>query len=330
MKTQKQSQNKLELKMKSLISKFNPAIAAFLMLFILIGCSNDNIVNPDEENLSDKEALLKIVDEDEVLGSFELNYNEEDVLGFLGKVNTEIFPVRVGQRMRIVNRNMDITIVGDSAFGKLTKTFEGILFIAASYDSLVPGNPNVDTLIQKPFSTTVTRNIVFKKIDNTSFPKRNWRITAISLPEGGTLTENIKIKELTVFLPNGDTISVTSPNDYYLSKDPGFKRLIPIFSRNQDVLVRVKVQSLYEVEDFVTLTYGAHKGDLVRAKRKFELIDSQFDGQYYQKTYEQTWRTRQFPGYKHAIVNALPKQVLFDDASAVEENSWGIPYYVKP
>lgn len=316
--------------MKKSIIKFSPIFAALILLFTMLGCSDDSIVNPDEENLSQQDALMKLVEEDEVISSFEPNYNEEDVLDFLGKINTEIFPVRVGQRMRIVNRNMNINVAGDSAFGTLTKTYEGILFIAASYDSLQPGVPNVDTLIQKPFTTTITRNIIFKKVNNTEFHIRNWRVAAVSLPEGGTLTENIKIKELTVFLPNGDSIQVNSPNDYYLSRDPSFWRSIPIFSRFEDVLVRVKIQSLYEEEDFVTLTYGAHRGHLVRSKKKFELVDAQFDGQYWQKTYEQTWQTRQFPGYKHAIINALPKQVLFDDGTNVEENSWGIPYYVKP
>ncbi len=316
--------------MKKSIIKISPIFAAFILLFTLLGCSNDNVVNPEDENLSQQEALMKLVDEDEVIDSFEPNYNEDDVLDFLGKVNTEIIPLRVGQRMRIVNRNMNINFYGDSAVGYLTKTYEGILFIAASYDSLQPGVPNVDTLIQKPFTTTVTRNIIFKKVNNTAFPLRNWKIVAVSLPDGGTLTENVKIKELTVFLPNGDSIQVNSPNDYYLSRGPAFWRSIPIFSRLEDVLVRVKVQSLYEEEDFVTLTYGADRGNLVRAKRKFELVDAQFDGQYWQKTYEQTWQTRQFPGYKHAIINALPKQVLFDDGTPVEEDSWGIPYYVKP
>lgn len=302
-----------------------------LVLF-LSSCQTDStITNPEDEPATDQEAMLKLVEEDENIQSFEPNYNEDDAMSLIGKVSTEIFPVRVGQRMTSISRNLDITFDGDSAYGVLTHSFEGILFIAASYDSVdFTDSAAVDTVLQKPFSTTITRNIIFEKIANTRFPLRNWRIAAISLLEGGTANNNIEITKLTVFTPDGDSIEVANPNGYYLEKFPGIRRQIPVLYRFQEVMVRVELRSKYPDNDFVSLTYGAIPGGRhYRAKKLFEIVSSDFDGEFYNRVYELTWITRQHRGPKHAIINALPYQVLHDDAADVEVSTWGIPYIVR-
>lgn len=302
-----------------------------LVLFLSSCQKESTITNPEDEPTTDQEAMLKLVEEDENIQSFEPNYNEDDAMSLIGKVATEIFPVRVGQRMTSISRNLDVTFDGDSAYGVLTHSFEGILFIAASYDSVdFTDSAAVDTVLQKPFSTTVTRNIIFEKIANTRFPLRNWRIVAISLPEGGTADDNIEITKLTVFTPNGDSIEVTNPNGYYLEKFPGIRRQIPVLYRFQEVRVKVELRSKYPDNDFVSLTYGAIPGGRhYRAKKLFEIVSSDFDGEFYNRVYEQTWITRQHRGPKHAIINALPYQVLHDDAADVEVSTWGMPYIVR-
>ena len=319
--------------MKNLKSISTMLISLFLMIFLLIGCNQENSIVQPNTPTNDKEALQKVVDSDEVIQSFEPNYNEDQAMQFIfGKVSAEIFPVKVGQRMRRINREFNATVEGDSAFGTLKTTFEGMLYIIAAYDS-ASANPfdTSLTLIQKPFTTTVTRNIIFKKRDSLNSLMNGWKIVAVSLPEGGTLTDNISIKSMTVFLPNGDTLNVTSPNDYYLSRGEKLRHLIPIFDRFEPVKVQVEVSSVYQDPDFVTLTYGGvfKTHGLHRAKRKFEMVSEEFDGTFYNRVYEGTWRVNQFPGIKHAIVNAFPRLVIFDDQAPVESNSWGMPYIVK-
>lgn len=297
-----------------------------------IGCQDDMVIDPiNNEPTTDQQALEKIVDEDSALTSFDYNYNEDGLMDFLGKVNEEIYPFRVGRRMRLVNRNLNIDIQDTIAYGTLTKTFEGVLLIAASYDS---NATEPDTLIEKPFTATVTRNLIFKKINDTPFPLRNWKLIAISLPEGGTQSPNIDLMKLTIFLPNGDTIVVNDPNDYYLMWKWRFRwgwwRHIPILHRGESVLLRVELFSAYEEDDFVTLTYGANRFHRDRAKKLFELVSSTPNGDGWDKVYEQTYTTHQFPGHYHAIIDALPRQVVFDDAAPVESEAWGMPYFVLP
>ena len=324
--------------MKQLIKK--TALLIAVVLFAAACNKNDSIINPNEQTPL-QQALLKIADSSEVIQSFEPNYDEETAMNF-AKVNTQIFPVKVGQRMHLVSRNLDVTIKGDTAYGVLTRTFEGRLFIAASYTEFtVRDSSVVDTVITKDFTTTITRNIIFEKFNNTRNPERNWRIIAISLPHGGTMTENAKIKSVTVFLADGDTLKVTDPANTYINL--GFSQGgmhhhmmggmmgLPQFGKNRAVKVRVEVQSAYADTDFVTLTYGAMMHNKVeRAKVRLKLVSETQSGGFYDRVFERTYKTRAYPGWKHAVINLLPKGVIYDDAQSVEEDSWGIPYRVLP
>lgn len=317
------------MKKKNFAKKFFIPLLLLGLLAFFAGCQNEMGVDPQDNNepTTVQGAMEKLVDQDSSLASFEANYNEDGLMDVFGKVAEDIYPFRVGHRMRLVNRNLNINFINDTtAIGLLTKTFEGVLFIAASYDS----NSTVpDTIIEKPFTATVTRNLIFRKIAHTPYPLRNWVIAAISLPEGGTQTPNIDITKLTVFLPNGDTMIVDSPNEYYLRLWWGWWRQIPILRRGDSVTIRVEVFSAYEENDFVTLTYGGNRFGHHRTKKLFELVSSTPVGNGFEKVYEQTFTTHQYPGHYHAIINAMPRQVVFDDATPVEMESWGIPYFVR-
>ncbi len=303
---------------------FSIIVLATFVLFI--GCKESVVESDNIEPTTDKTAMLKLADEDSAISSFEPNYNEEDAMSFLGKTEAEIYPFRVGHTVRLVNRNLDVDIVGDTAYGTITKTFDGKLIIAASYNS---GATSPDTIIKKSFTSVITKKIIFVRVANTRFPSRNWRVAAISLPEGGVLSPNIDIQKLAIFLPNGDTLVIVSPNNYFLSRGPGWWKQLPVITRGQVVSLRLEVYSAYSDTDFVTLTYGADKNGFHRLKKKFVMVSSVPSGNGFSKVYEQSFTPRLFIGHFHAIINAFPKQVIFDDAASVETESWGVPYFVR-
>ena len=318
------------MKKTEFVKRFFIPLMLLAVLAFFAGCQDEMTVEPGDpgEPTTDLGAMEKLADQDSSLSSFEANYNEDGLMDFLGKTEEAIYPFRVGHRMRLVSKNLNIEFISDTiAIGTMTKTFEGVLFIAVSYDSTAS---QADTVIQKPFTSVITRKIIFKKIANTPFPFRNWIIVAISLPEGGTHSPNIDLTKLTVFLPNGDTIVVESPNEYFLRIWDGWWRRVPILRRGESVLLRVELFSAYEEEDFVTLTYGANRHGHHRAKKLFELVSSTPVDDGFEKVYEQTYTTHQFPGHYHAVINAMPRQVIFDDAAPVEAEAWGIPYIVLP
>lgn len=311
-----------------LIKKISQVSFLFIMMFSFFACQeNENVVDPT----SGGSVFKQLVESDDDILSFEPNYNEEDAMSFLGTLAKTIYPIKIGQNMKLVSRDLQVDSSSETAIGVLTETFEGKLIIAGSFSEPASSMFNkVDTIITKNFSTTVVRKIKFEKV-NSSVSKKNWRITSVSLPEGGTDNQSVKISRMIVTLPNGDTIDVTSPNDYWLDRFPGVRHQIPVINRGQGVTLTVEVKSLFDGEDFITLTFGAIRGQgHHRTKAKFELISSEFDGTYYNKVYKKSWNEVMQPmGHKHAIVNALPMSSVNDTDTPVEENSWGMPYIIR-
>jgi len=315
---------------KKTLFKYLVVYAILGLAVFLAGCRDSvNAPETSQSSATDPAVFETLAEQDSILASFEPNYNEQDAMSFLGKSLTQIYPLRVGQKMRLVSKNFDVNEVGDTAYVKMTKTFEGVLYIKASYSPPDSNTQAADTLIEKPFSTVVTRNLIFAKKPIGDIPLLNWKLIAISLPAGGTLTDNINITKLTVTFANGKQMVITSPNDYYLTRDLPIWKQIPVIGRHEDVLLEVAVTSAYADTDFVTITYGGDRHGMHRSKRKFTLVSSVQNGSFYEKVYQQKFTTHQFRGYYHAVINTFPKQVIFDDAAPVEAKTWGIPYIVK-
>lgn len=311
--------------MKKVISQISTLLMFFLIsLFVFItGCKDETTVEP--VYLTDEEAMQKIALEDSMVLSFDNNFNENENIDFLSKVQTQIYPRKVWRTAFLISSNLNLVISGDSALGVLTKMFESTLFIAAAFDStsILP-----DTLIQKPFTNTITRNIIFKRINNSPDPLENWEIIGISMPEGGTENSNVEIKKLTAFLPDGEVIEIDSPNEYYFSINSGSYNPISKLHFDASITLRIELTSTYSDSDFVSLTYGSLGSGLHMAQKKFVMTSSTWDGAKWNRVYEQTFSAHQFPGFYHAIVNVIPKQVLLDDTFPVESNSWGMPYII--
>jgi len=307
---------------------FSPLIV--LTVLLVVGCKNSSTTEPiSNDPATDQGAIEQLTQEDSSFASFDTNFNDDSPF-VLGKEGTVIYPIKIGRRIISKTRNFNIQITGDSAKATLTTNYVGKMIIAASLTPTTPGDTTaIDTVIQKDFSSTIQRNFLFKKIANTNRPKANWKLMAISLPEGGTNSQNVDILELNVLLPNSDTLIVNSPLDYYMKRGALWWREIPAIRLNQQVTMTVKVFSAYSDSDFVTLTYGADINGLHRAKKRFELISQSPSGNGFEKIYQQTFRAHQFLGYYHAIIDILPRQVLFDDQATVEFNSWGFPYIIR-
>lgn len=318
---------------KSLIQKLWIPFLGFIMFTFVAGCSQmTNEPDLTDDPKTDKAAFEVLAEEDSSVFSFYANYNEEDAMIFgFGKVSTEIYPKRVGQRVRLISRNIESNIVGDTAYATVTLTFEGKLFIGASFDSTSTG---VDTIIQKNFTSQIKRNLIFIRIGNSPRPRLNWKLAAVSLPMGGTLeasifNTNIRIEKLTLNLPNNNTLVITSPLDYYLWRNIGGNRPIPSLARGQQFTIEAEIYSAYEIKDFVTVTFGADRFGQNRTKVRLELVSSTPGIIGFTKIYRATINVNQIAGHFHAVINAMPHQVIFDSDTNVETSSWGMPYHVR-
>lgn len=328
--------------MRRLIS-YSAVLGLFVFfVFAMSGCKNeDSIVSPNGgTNLH--QALEKITNDDQSVQSFEDNYNEQEAMSLSGsQLGKGLYPIKVGQRMELVDRQLTIDYSDSTAVGTLTSTYNGKLFILASFTSETTtrsGYPLPDTLVIKDFTTVITRKILYVKVDNTGDNLVDWRISAISLPEGGTEASGVIITKLTLIAPDGSTLVIDSPNSFFFQKGPhgsgqsgehGNRPMLPIFGMHQPVTVRVELQSAYADTDFVTITHGAMLGGLGREKARLNLVSETNNGGSYTRVFEGKWYTNMHGGYRHAVVNALAHASVYDSDAAVEENTWGVPYMVK-
>lgn len=352
--------------------------ALAMMVFGLYGCDRTNPLESGSQSLSS--ALQTITANDPAVQSFEPNYNETAAMSIVGGLAKEIYPVKVGQNLKMVDSKLDFQQQADTAYGYLTQKFEGELLIAASYQQSPTGKPvKVDTLIHKPYSTTVTRVIKYVKVGNTGNQLNDWRVIAVSLASGGTNSANIDIKKITVTFADGKVYETTSPNDFFLTMVQGSHHQFPLYGKQSLATVRVEIASAYKDEDVLTLTHGMMIQGLAngymmggvgsgsmgngmsgngmmgggmmnggmmgsgasgngshmnifgdRNKLRFKLISSTQNGSTYNKVYELQWNAPSVGGgFMHAVVNAIPKQTVYDDTAPVEEKSWGIPIAVK-
>ena len=318
--------------MKHLKNQLLSLAPVVLILFFaaFIGCKNSPTDPTDNSQTTEKAALEKMVIDDPAISSFEANYDEEEMMEMsgpmgLGKTTSEIFPVKVGRKITSVTRTFTINEISDTiAEGNLVIVFTGNLLIGVTKDT---STRVIDTVITKPFVTTVERNVKFVKVANTDNPKLNWRIASSSVTKGGTNSPNIYIKSIKAYLPSGDSIIIADPLNYYFSHGLGRMKEMPSVAMNQEVTLVVEIYSAYAAEDFVALTYGGGQGPMhKRIKGKFTLVSDDGLGN---KVYSQKFHSHPVRGHSHTVIDAMPVQVVKDDVAPVESSAWGFPYIVK-
>lgn len=299
----------------------------YLFLYVLPvflvfkGCSE----NPSGVQVepTDEQAVLWAIESDSLFISFEKNYIEEnDAALVLPKISGIIYPERIGKQIDSVKRFFTTNIASDTANTLGTLIIYGKLLIHASFDSTVPAG----IIVQKPFTSVITRKII--SVRTTPGMKR-WKVVAYNLPSGGELTENISIQKLSLVVEGNESFVINDPADFFISTTLPRFRQVPVLERNKEVDLQVEILSKYEGNDLILLNFGADYRGMNRLKKIFELISSVPDGNYYRKVYKVSFSTRTFPGYYHAVIQAISNGTINTDVIPVEYKVWSIPYAVK-
>ncbi len=337
--------------------------ALFLSLFLLItfalvlnSCKDPLGINdPQTSNGIESQKFMKIAESSSSVNSFAPNYSEGQAMTLAGVMGKDLYPIRIGQKMKLVDKSLALVKDSTTATGTLVQKYDGTLIIEGSFQQPTIGiRSHVDTTIQKTFSTTITRLIEYKKVANTGNDTLDWKVSAISLPNGGTTGDNIQISKITLTSQDGTEVVIDDPNAYFFkvgkekqndddSEDNdnhdfgvgfgagghGWKSLLTWYKENQPVKLSVEILSTSPDPDFLTITYGAMMNGNTGTKEKFDLVSSVQEGTHYRKVYERKWYTHSYAARMHAVINALPRTVVYDTNTSVEEKTWGIPYRVK-
>lgn len=313
----------------------------FLMVGFLVGGCNNQSTGPESDLApvgvtNEQEAMKYFAMEDEFVKNAEATFTDDAVqpmdYGTFGKVDAAITPLRFGRFVTSVTHTATVTTMpGDSiAVVNIQKTIEGVFKIKAL-------DANGDTLadvIEKPFTDHAARNVIFKRVnrDRVRYWK-NWLPVATSLVSGGTVApnNNIEITMVQMFLPNGDTITVTDPENYYLRYRwtrlfDGGRKDVPELLGGQRVLLQATVVSSSPDTDLVALRYGV--GLFMRRRMHMNLISEINNGGSYTRVYEVPFFVHFHKGWFHAGIDAVTRETLFDDQAPYSVSWWGVPYRV--
>ncbi|MFN0157520.1 MAG: hypothetical protein ACKVRP_05540 [Bacteroidota bacterium] len=327
---------------------FSLPAALALVGLMLTGCGKDDpVASTDDPNdqlygsaQTDEQFFRLYGENDEYFKADDLAMNDGDQPqsmddDSLGKLMTPIRPLRWARHIRNFNRSMQLdSVTADSlAYVTITKTWTGVLLIAAAYSDT---STTPDTVIQKPFTTVSKKRIIFKRIGRDRVIWRNWRPVAVSLIAGGTSTSSdiaLTQVKMNFFDNNGtpDSIVVTDPLNTFLR----FKRVfdiqvkdVPEIESGRRVRLQVTLVSADSDTDHVVLRYGFSPDRQHRRRIRLALVSETFDGTNYVRIYERGFNMHFKRGVFSAAIDATTHGTLFDDSAAVASSFWGVPYMV--
>ena len=307
--------------------KFVLLLAFRISLLWLAGCEKNNMMEP---TTSDKDAMSSIVANDALFQTDAAMLNDGDPTAVvnstnsLGKVNTAIVPRNWGRKIESFSRDVNFNTLTDStAMATVTHTLQGFVWIRAK----VTPQDSAFSIIKKNFTETIVRVVKFVRINRTSNPQYNWKISEISAVKGGTANSSITINELQ-FITGTDTVVVTDPNNTFLKLEKGFGRFVPELSANMNtpIRVRVAVTSSSPDSDFVYVHRPFFFGGQWQYRAHMNLVRSTPNGDgTYTRLYEISWNGV-WQGRHHILVSAVTRESILDDASPFSSQIWGLPF----
>ncbi|MCI0474200.1 MAG: hypothetical protein L0Y76_11515, partial [Ignavibacteria bacterium] len=266
-------------------------LTGFVLLALIAGCNN----NPADQNeLSDDEYIQYVVSsgyDNDITNEDNLMMQEYGDLNDGGAVpDNEIDPPltpfdslkRWGRKITDVNRNFNIISEGDSLKNvEITTTFTGNFIIKGYIGGILDS-------VAKPYSEVLKRKAVFKRIDNTPFPRRNWRLYKVSQLDGETTQPQVgsslvQITKVEIYKNN-------SPTPTYVFNGPDFtnnvfitKRFsgegIPVLDRNDQATVKIYTTSQLAETDYVAFHWAKNAFGFHRIP--FTLESQSGNGPYY-------------------------------------------------
>lgn len=302
------------------------------MLFVVLanGCK-DNPSGPTEQDKA-KAAMNTIIANDAFFTTDYVAMNDGDASSSqsasLNKATTNFLPLFWGRKILSASRTVDFTTVTDStASATVTNSWSEIIWAKGIYSI----TDTVLSLVTKNANESTIRNVKFVRINRVNDETKNWRISEISVMEGGTTNGGITFTKVTFYIGT-DTLEITNPLDQYykLQQRTGNDGMHAVAqSLVAGFKIRVEVLSADSIRDYVVACRPVwDQTNRVYQRGFFTLVDSTREGDMFRRTYEHSWRGA-WTGRHHVFIGAVTHQSVFDDQAAFSSKLWGIPYIVE-
>ncbi len=230
-----------------------------------------------------------------------------------------------------VVRTYTVTMLGDTgALVLITKTFPGTFWVG--FGTLAGDSVVIDTIVKKPFVEIVNRNVLFRRIGNSSDKSRNWLPVAISLAQGKSqmpaafTIDSLEVSDIT----RGYDTAVTDPLSTWLHL--GLLRgSIPRFVAGDSVTVRVTLTSVDDSAEIVVLRHSVLTRGLINRVR-MRLVSATGGPGNYTRVYERTFRTSLpailLVGRFNALVDVFSRGTINSLSAPFTNEFWASPYIV--
>lgn len=273
-----------------------PTIEEYLQQVINNGYSSGN----DEDNV----MMREITDMDDG-GAVPPNGGGNDLIPPVDSL------VRWGRKITNVITNISITAPNDTIRNVVvTRNITGVYIIIGYVGGTLDS-------ISKPYTMELKRNLVFRRVARTIYPRLNWRLYQISNLDGETKTPQVGSTLIRM-----DTIKVyrsSSPSvPAYTFIGPNFQNNyfntfwfngigIPSFSKNETITVKVSTTSQNASTDIVSFH---------RARNTFGFHRYPFTLEYQSGNYRVYTRTITLINHPHGVfntyINASTRESLYD------------------
>jgi PBP1b-binding outer membrane lipoprotein LpoB len=301
----------------------------FTLAFLIGGCKDNNSTEP---LASDKDAMTEIIANDAFFNLDNIALNDGDPSALqstsLRKITTGIIPFNWGRKIQSINRTVVFTEISDTtASAVVTHSWSGLVWIRGIY---TPQDTSY-SIIKKSITETIKRNVKFVRKDRDSNPRKNWKISEISVLAGGTANSDLMIQKV-VFYIDSDTLEITNPLDYFFKVEQkygsnGLHSVPP--GINREFKVQVTLSSTDPDSDFVVahrpvwvLNNGVYRRNLMT------LVSSTLNNNSFTRVYELSWQGA-WAGKHHVMIGVITRRSIFDDLVPFSSQLWGIPYVVE-
>ena len=295
----------------------------FLLVLFLQSCK-DNATEPTE--LTDDEFVKQVVlngfdnssVEDNLIAQERTDFDDGSAVpdDDSGPILSPLDSLkRWGRIITGTNVNINIENSGDTLkIVHITRTINGY-FRIIGYK-----NGQVDS-VNKPYTQVFNRNVEFKRIGYSPYPRLNWRLYRVSCLDGQTTqpqigSDYVMITKVEFYKNNSPTptLVLNGPdfqNFYFITAYFGGSG-IPSVNRGDQITIKVYTTSQNSDPDYVAFhwaknTFGFHR-------KKFQLESQTGSGPYY-RVYSKTFNiySQHRFGVFNGSISASTKESLYDD-----------------
>ncbi len=300
------------------------ALSASLAIMVF-GCEEDRYAYYGDDystDITDEEALQDIFLADTDVESPDVWQDGTEGISTaeLRSLDEEIDPLgwwRIGHRQR---ESVTVDFIDDDhAILTRVRSFDG------SFRLLTDMSDDEMVTIDKPMYNDLVRRARAVRVDDSPYPRRNWRIEAITAETMESVDPNpntVHILNVTALHSNGRVIvDLDDPLHTYFDRES-----LPFAYQGEEVVVFV------EVEGNIPAPIGMLRPNVYRGGRlpRLPLRDdgvspdvTEGDG-----IYSGSYVAGQRRGLHHIGLDFIDDQTIYDDEAAYDASGWAIPYRV--